>query len=439
MMDVDKEEPTLAAAATTAATVNDDDVEMKPPITEESPAEKEGEPSSTTIPATEDDKTSATTGPEDDDDDDDDESTTSITDVDEDDSSPKGTTTTTEDPEILLIKAATCKEEGNKYFTEEKDYEKASRAYRKGVNAIKNLNAANTGDEQVKSLLLVLQTNLSMMQFKLCKYSQSKSIASKALEIDPHHVKALYRRAVAHRKLGDPDAALADLKLALSKEPNNNTVRKEFVALKRDIEIAKKNQKKSLQKAFSKGGLYDDKEEEKKKQEEIAKQKKKEEEEALKKRKQEWEDECVKRMAKGEDAVSFEDWDKERVEKIEKERKEEEKRLKEERRKAREAAKAAEKDDNDDDDDESESFTEKELAEMRGYKKTKDGRITSYFTREQSHQIDIAPKPIASSPTPQPITPSSSMTGDGVTSSTASGGKGKSSAWNHAGTWYVLI
>ncbi|KAG7337285.1 activator of Hsp90 ATPase, N-terminal-domain containing protein [Nitzschia inconspicua] len=355
-------------------------------------------------------------------------------DDDDDEEEENSTDKPKEDPEILLIKASACKEEGNKFFTEEKDFEKASRAYRKGVNAIKNLNKANTGDEQVKTLLLTLQTNLSMMQFKLEKYSQSQAVASKALEIDPHHVKALYRRAAARRKLGDPDGALADLKLALSKEPNNAACRKDFALLKKEIDAAKKKQKTSMQKAFSKGGLYDDKEEEKKKQDELAKQKKKEEEEALKKRKQEWEDECVKRMAKGEEAITFDDWEKDRKEKLEKERKdaerkrkEEEKRLKEERRKAREAAKR----DNDDDDDELESFTEKELAEMRGYKKTKDGRITSYFTREQSHQIDIAPKPICT--TPQPITPSSSAGETNGESET--GGRGKSSVWNHAGTW----
>jgi hypothetical protein len=339
-----------------------------------------------------------------------------------------------EDPEILLIKASTCKEEGNKYFLEDKDFEKASRAYRRGVNAIKNLNKANTGDEQVKALLLSLHTNLSMMQFKLEKYSQSQAVATKALQIDPHYVKALYRRASARRKLADPDGAMADLKLALSKEPNNAACRKDFVALKKEIDAAIKKQKVSLQKAFSKGGLYDDKEQEQKKRDDIAKLKKKEEEEALKKQKQEWEDECVKRMAKGEDAVTFEDWDKERKKQLEKEKKEverqrkqNEKRLKEERRKAREEAKR-----NDDEDDESDSFTEKELAQMRGYKKTKDGRITSYFTREQAHQIDIAPKPISSSQ--QPITPSSSA-GDSNTGS--DGAKGRSSAWNHAGTWYV--
>ncbi|KAL3908759.1 MAG: hypothetical protein SGILL_008362, partial [Bacillariaceae sp.] len=133
------------------------------------------------------------------------------------------------------------------------------------------------------------------------------------------------------------------------------------------------------------------------------------------------------RMAKGEDAIPYDDWDKERKEALEKEqkeaerkRKEEEKRRKEEQRKAREAAKKDE-----DDDSESESFTEKELAEMRGYKKTKDGRVTSYFTRETTNQIDIAPKPISTGP--QPITPSPVAVGGT--------GKGTSSAWNHAGTW----
>lgn len=380
--------------------------------------------------------------PEDDDDtmDDDEDIGDALDDGDDDDSDSKSGK---EDPEVLLVKAQTLKEEGNDYFTKEKDYEKASRSYRRGVNAIKGLNKANAGDEQVKALLLSLQTNLSMMSFKLQKYKQSETVATNALAIDPKHVKSLYRRAAARRRLGDSEGARDDLKLALQEEPNNATVRKELVALKRELEDAKKAQKASLQKAFSKGGgiLDDDKLEEEKRKAELDKKKKRDEEDAMKKRKIEWEDECVKRMAKGEDAISFEDWDKERTEKIKKEqkeaerkRKEEEKHRKEERKKAKEASKMAEEDDDSDIE-----LTEQELAQMRGYKKTSDGRVTSYFTREQSLEEksligDIAPKPISAACTgPQPITPSSS--GDPV--SGESGGKGKSSAWNHAGTWYV--
>merc|ERR1712003_29146 len=334
------------------------------------------------------------------------------------------------DPELALLEAARLKEEGNEFFLQEKDYEKASRSYRRGVNRIKNLNKGNTGDEQVKALLLTLQTNLSMMCFKLGKHRQSRDVASRALEIDPDHVKARYRRAVANRKLGDWDEAIMDLKLAMGVDPANAAVRKELSSIQKEIQRAKKAQKASLQKAFSKGGILNDDrvEDEKAKAKRLAREKK-EKEEALKKRKQKWEDECVSRMAKGGEAISYEDWDKEQLEKEKAEeeeatrkRKEDEKRRKEARRKAKAAKKAAEKDDDDDDDD---TFTEKELAEMRGYKKTADGRVTSYFSREQSAEekamLDIAPKQINDC-TPQPITPSSS------------GGE-TGSKWNHAGTW----
>lgn len=339
-----------------------------------------------------------------------------------------------ENPEEQLAKAAALKEEGNNYFMKEKDFEKASRSYRRGVNAIKKLNKANSGDEQTKALLLSLNTNLSLMLSKLGKHRQSKDIASNALEIDPLYVKALYRRAVAHRKLGDTEEAITDLKACLQTEPNNLTVRKELTLLQKEVHNARKAEKAALQRAFSEGGILNDDrvEDEKSKAERLAKEKAAAEED-LKQRKQQWEDVCVSRMAKGEDAITFEDWDKERLEKIKTEeeetkrkRKEEEKKRKQQRRKEKAARKAAGKSFKDDDDDE--DFTEKELAAMRGYKKTADGRVTSYFTREQSAEekamLDITPKPIAIDSTPQPITPTSSTKGDA-----------SSSAWNHAGTW----
>jgi tetratricopeptide (TPR) repeat protein len=381
-------------------------------------------------------------GDNDDDDDDDDEQMIDLPDLDDDDGSTASNESSKkqkEDPEVLLIKALAFKEEGNNYFIKEKDFDKASRSYRKGVNAIKNLNKENSGDEQVKTLLLSLNTNLSMMLSKLGKHRQSKDVANKALEIDPMYVKARFRRAVAHRKLGNTEEATMDLKLALQSEPDNVAVRKELASIQKEQKLAKKAQKASLQKAFSKGGLLNDNrvEDEKTKTERLAREKK-EAEEVLKKRKKEWEDDCVSRMAKGEDAISFEDWDKEQLEKVKAEeeeatrkRKEDEKKQKEERKKAKAAKKVAEKEKggDGDDGDSDDEFTERELAEMRGYKKTADGGVTSYFTREQSAEekamLDIAPKSI-NDYTPQPITPSSS-TGDAG-----------SSAWNHAGTWYVI-
>ena len=124
------------------------------------------------------------------------------------------------------------------------------------------------GDDQVKQLLITLHTNLSMVLLKQDKNKYARDAASKAIEIDPSHVKALYRRGVAFRAMGDVDAAKTDLKKAYKLDPSNTAVKKELVGIKKTLEEMKKREKANLQKAFSKGGsslLYNDKEEAEKK------------------------------------------------------------------------------------------------------------------------------------------------------------------------------
>ena len=193
------------------------------------------------------------------------------------------------DPTVAIVEAMAQKEEGNAAF-KDGDYTAAVRSYRKGTTLLKPFNKKNTGDEQVKSLLLTLQTNLSMVCYKQDKHKMSRDVATKALEIDPINVKALYRRAVAYRQLGDAESARSDLREALKHEPNNKAVRREMVSIKKEVEASRAKEKGRLQKAFgaNKGGssfLYNDKEEEERRR---AEEKKKQEEaqaEALKKRK----------------------------------------------------------------------------------------------------------------------------------------------------------
>ena len=127
------------------------------------------------------------------------------------------------------------------------------------------------------------------------------------------------------------------------------------------------------------------------------------------------------------EAISFDEWDKARKKKEEEEeeaRKKAEKERKREEKRLKKAARANHKTDESDDDDD-DVLTEKELAALRGYKKTSDGRTTSYFHREQTeHEKEligcIAPKrleePAAASPT------------------AAAGGGPVGSVWNQAGT-----
>ena len=203
-------------------------------------------------------------------------------------------------PDDLLLQAMSHKEDGNAHF-KSGDYTAATRSYRRGTNALKNLNTNNTGDDQVKQLLITLQTNLSMVCYKQQKHKMSRDVATKAIEIESTNVKALYRRAVAHRAMGDVDSAKDDLRTAFKTDPNNVAVKKELLSIKKVLEDRKAKEKARLSKAFSKGGsslLYSDREEEEKRKEKEKLEKERLEKEAVEIRKKKWEDECVRRMSR---------------------------------------------------------------------------------------------------------------------------------------------
>jgi tetratricopeptide (TPR) repeat protein len=343
----------------------------------------------------------------------------------EDNSGDRGTV----DPSAALLEALQHKESGNAHFASS-DHIEATRSYRKGINLLKPLNKQNTGDDQVKSLLVSLNTNLSMVCYKQSKWKLSRDAASKALEVDGINVKALYRRALAHRALGDDDAALIDLKKAYKLDEKNAAVKKEMASLRKERETKKADEKARMQKAFSLGSLlYGDKEEEEKRaakrREKEAKEREEREAKERERRKKEWEDDCVKRLSEEKEVLSFEDWETERTRIEEEEKKEKERVRKEEEKKRREERKAARKEKQPESDSEDE-LTEKELAMLRGYKKTSDGRTTSYFTREQTEKEKeligcIQPKRLESS--------ASSATSEQAQSNVGS-------VWNQAGiTW----
>lgn len=354
---------------------------------------------------------------------------------------------TEEDNEKLaceaLAAAARHKEEGNGHYQSGK-YEEAARSYRRGCGALKK-HSTNFlgGDEQIQCCWIALQTNLSMVLWKQGKYRQSANVATKVLERHPEHVKALYRRAVARRKMGCPEEARDDLRAALRADPDNITCKKELVGIKKELEESKEAQKRALSRAFSNKSsslLYDDKEEAERRREEKKKQEKIAQQELYKKRKQEWEDECVKRMAMNEPAITFEEWETEKKEEEkrkkyeEKAQKAKEKEEKERLQRERRESARSKSDSNLDDSDDEDLLTEKELAMMRGYKKTKDGRVTSYFTRELSEEekraYDTAPKRLneVSNTAPSRL----AIAGEAQLSSSELKGR---SAWNLAGTW----
>ena len=234
--------------------------------------------------------------------------------------------------------------------------DEACRSYRQGTSLLKKINKDNTGDEQVKALLLSLQTNLSMMFLKQNKPRQSRDVATKALSVDSTNVKALYRRAAANRKLGDVEAARCDLREALTHDPENREVKRELLSIKKEMDLQKNKKKKALSKAFSaKAGssfLYNDIDEQERKEAKRKDLERKYEKDALSKRKIDWENECVQLLSKGEKVESFEEWEKARKKRLKDEADADQKRRNEEEARKRKERKESTKNDiaNDDSD-----------------------------------------------------------------------------------------
>ena len=372
----------------------------------------------------------------------------------------------------LVSTATEYKETGNDYY-KRGDLVRASRSYKKGVSILKPLQSdeKHAQDETVKTLIVTLSNNLSMLCLQQGKPKLSVDVAAKAIAVDDTNAKSYYRRAMGYKKLGLLREAKQDLKSANQCDPTNKTVQKELHAIVKYLNDTHQRQKKAAQAVFSfdkkSMSLYDDKHEEEQKKKEELERKKLEGEELLAQRKREWEEECAekRRLAEengdaGDDSaigiLSYEEWDKQRKKKEKADRKaqkqEERRLLAEEKRKAEEKAKmerAAKKkkaeerrivEDDDDDDDDDVKLTESELSQFRGYKKTRDGTVTSYFHRDTSeHDLkiigDVTPQRLDENGDPiGPAGPAKISIPKDATTTAVQQGKGKASAWNAGGT-----
>nr|XP_056720865.1 protein unc-45 homolog B [Euleptes europaea] len=101
------------------------------------------------------------------------------------------------------------KDEGNKYF-QDNDYENAIKSYTKALKL--------TND---KALQAALYRNRAACFLKKESYVQVASDASRAIDIDPADIKALYRRSQALEKLGKLDQAFKDIQRCATIEPRN--------------------------------------------------------------------------------------------------------------------------------------------------------------------------------------------------------------------------
>ncbi|CAM9142851.1 unnamed protein product [Pylaiella littoralis] len=103
-----------------------------------------------------------------------------------------------------------------------------------------------------REMLLILLCNRSLAHLKWGNLGSAKADAQRAMDIDPHHIKAYFRRAAAHKQAGRYREALSDLRYMLRLEPSPE----KGVPVSKDIldmqKMAKECEKRVRAKGFEK-------------------------------------------------------------------------------------------------------------------------------------------------------------------------------------------
>ena len=266
----------------------------------------------------------------------------------------------------------------------------------------------------VDKLRAALNSNLSAVFNRMEEWESSIKASTAVLDLDPTSSKALFRRAYAHFHRSVTGSywkeAKADLVKCLKQDKKNKQARLLYAQVKEKIAARKEDQRKALGGMFEGKSLYSDVDKAKLKK---AKEEKKRKADKKQREKELWAKERTRRVDNNEEDIDFEAYRrilKQQKEAEKKEEDEKKEKAREERRKRQRERDAIPVVVDDDDDD---------TGLLKGYKKTKDGRTTSFFTPE----IDEATKALIGNVTPQKIE--------------AGETKNQSKNWEESGTTWV--
>ncbi len=308
------------------------------------------------------------------------------------------------------------KDVGNTSFKASSTTE-ALKSYEEAVSALQKLSKEDQKKEEASNLLVNLYGNISMCHFKCNDWKKTVASASLVLETDAGNIKALYRRGCSHHKMQAFEDAKKDLTRCISLDNSNLAAKKELVEVEKSFKEYTAKQRAAFGGMFGgNSSMYEDKEKQR-----LAKLRQEEEKEA--KLKDDWTKDKISRRNKGEAELTYEEW-KTAKEKEEKEKKDAEKKASAKTSASSPRPTSSKKPKVIDSDDESDEETKKLI---KGYKKTSDGRKTSYFNNELDDQTkkligDIAPKTLVVSESIK-------------NSSIASAPLTAPSVWNQAGTF----
>ncbi|KZC06647.1 PREDICTED: peptidyl-prolyl cis-trans isomerase FKBP62 [Dufourea novaeangliae] len=102
----------------------------------------------------------------------------------------------------------------------------------------------------INNLRLVLYNNMAGCQLNRKNYEYTISLCTKILNKETDNVKALYRRGVAYGSLRNVENAVADLKMAVTLEPNNCAVKEKLLIYNTKVQEANEKFEDMVKKMF---------------------------------------------------------------------------------------------------------------------------------------------------------------------------------------------
>ncbi|CAN8033166.1 unnamed protein product [Ixodes persulcatus] len=158
------------------------------------------------------------------------------------------------DIENIMCVAEKIRQSGNHYFRKE-DFVKAHSKYKKALRYLNKLHEVNElskeQESKIAAVVLPCILNSAASKLKLKRYDQALDDCDEALDLEPKHPKALFRRGQAFHGMRDYEKSMANLQQALSLSPNNKAILSEIAAVKGEMQAYKAQERKAYAKLFN--------------------------------------------------------------------------------------------------------------------------------------------------------------------------------------------
>ncbi|XP_068106391.1 FK506-binding protein-like [Hyperolius riggenbachi] len=147
------------------------------------------------------------------------------------------------EPNEKIQRARRDREQGGKAFREG-NIEGAERRYARGLRLL----VCTPGEAEEEKVALL--SNLAACDLKKGRFREAEMRCTRILDMDPNHLKALYRRGVAREGMSDWQGARGDLELLLKLDSGNKEARRELVRVREKEKVAQAQISKALGKMF---------------------------------------------------------------------------------------------------------------------------------------------------------------------------------------------